>query len=202
MTREDELEALTEGHGWSFSIEDHDDLTSLPFRYFTNGVAGVAMDVIEGEREGRDFVAFDYEWRMLSSGMLETESTFDSSCVVTALPVTCPELMVSHETTAHWLAHPGHHEVFESERADFARAFRVTTTHPDFAAAVFDGAMERWFLDELPDHDLCFEIAGAWSMCFTQQRDPQDVSMVIDAAIAFERQIPPSAFDGLPTPAA
>jgi hypothetical protein len=200
VTREDELEALAQSNGWAFSIEDHDDLTALPFRYFTNGVAGAAMDEIEGERDGRDFVAFDYEWSMLSSGMFETESTLDSSCVITALPVTCPELMVSHETSGHWLAHPGHHEVFESERADFARAFRVTTTQPNFAAAVFGEPMERWFLDELPDHDLCFEIAGSWSMCFTRRRDPKDVPMVIEAAVGFVQRIAPAAFDGLPTP--
>jgi hypothetical protein len=202
VTREDELEALAQSNGWAFSIEDHDDLATLPFRFFTNGVAGVAMDTIEGERDSRDFVAFDYEWSSLSSGMLETESTLDSSCAITALPAVCPELMVSHETSAHWIAHPTKHHVFESERPEFARAFRVTTTHPEFAAAVFDEAMERWFLDELPDRDLCFEIGGSWSMCFTRRRDPKDVPMVIDAAIAFERHIPAAAYDGLHTPTA
>ena len=43
MTREDELEALAQANGWTFSIEDHDDLATLPFRYFTNGVAGGPM---------------------------------------------------------------------------------------------------------------------------------------------------------------
>jgi hypothetical protein len=200
VTREDELEALAQANGWAFSIEDHDDLKALPFRYFTNGIAGVAMDEIEGEWDGRDFVAFDFEWSMLSSGMFVTESVLDSSCAITALPVVCPELMVSHETSGHWLAHPLHHQVFESERSDFARAYRVTTTHPTFAAAVFDEALERWFLDELPDHDLCFEIAGPWSMCFTRRRDPKDVPIVIGAAVAFERHIPPAAFEGLPAP--
>ena len=201
MTREEDLEALAAANSWTFSIEDHDDIASIPFQFFRNGVAGVVMDTLEGEREGRDFVAFDYEWRMLSLGMLEAESTFDSSCVLTALAAECPELMVSHETTSHWLSHPGHHEVFTSERQDFARAFRVTTTHPDFAAAVFDEAMEAWLLDAGADHDLCYEIAGPWCLVFTRRREVDEVPTVIDAAVAFLRHIPPAAFDGLPVPA-
>lgn len=202
MTREDDLESLANENGWTFSIEDQDDIASIPFHYFANGVAGVVTDVIQGERDGRDFMAFDFEWQSLLDVVTITVPSGEvaSSCALAALPATCPELMVSHETTRHWLAHPRHHEAFESERPEFARAFRVTTTHPEFAAAVFDEAMERWFLEELPDHDLCFEIAGPWSMGFTRQREPKDVPMVIDAAIAFERHMPPAAFDGLPVP--
>jgi hypothetical protein len=201
MTREDDLETLATTNGWTFSIEDHDDLIQLPFRFFTDGVAHVVMDVIEGERGGRDFVAFDYEWRILALGAAETEMTMDASCVVLALPVDCPEVMVSHETASHWLTHPGHHTVFASEDHNFARAFRVTTTHPDFAARVFDGAVEDWFLRGLPDHDLCFEIAGPWLMAFTHRRDPDQVLMVVDAAIALAEHIPPSAFEDAPEPA-
>ena len=201
MTREDDLESLANANGWTFSIEDQDDIASIPFRYFANGVAGVVMDTIEGERSGRDFVSFDYQWRMPSLGMLEAESVVDSSCVLTALPVECPELMVSHETAAHWLSHPGHHHVFTSERPDFARAFRVTTTHPDFAAAVFDEAMEARLMEAGADHDLCYEIAGPWSLVFTRQREPQELPKVIDAAVAFVLNIPPAAFEGRPVPA-
>jgi hypothetical protein len=157
---------------------------------------------MEGARNTRDFVAFDYEYRAIELGMFAVPETFDVSCAVAALPAECPEIMVSHETTSHWLAHPAHHEVFVHERADFARGFRITTTDPDFAAAVFDDAMERWFLDELPDRDLCFEIAGSWLMCFTHRRDAGEVPMIIDAAIAVADRIPPTAFDGLPTPSA
>jgi len=201
MTREDDLEALANANGWSFSIEDQDDIASIPFHYFANGVAGVVMDTIEGERDGRDFVSFDYEWRTPSLGMLEAESTLDSYCVLTALPAECPELMVSHETTSHWLSHPRHHQAFTSERPDFARAFRVTTTHPGFAAAVFDEAMEAWLLEAGTDHDLCYEISGPWSMVFTRQRGVEELPGVIDAAVAFLRHLPPTAFDGLPVPA-
>jgi hypothetical protein len=201
MTREDDLEALANANGWSSSIEDHDDIASIPFHFFANGVAGVVMNTIEGERDGRDFVAFDYEWRTPSLGMLQAESTFDSSCVLTALPAECPELMVSHETTSHWLSHPRHHTVFTSERPDFARAVRVTTTHPAFAAAVFDATMEAWLLETGADDDLCWEIAGPWLMLFTRQRPPEDVTKLIDAAVAFVQHIPPPAFDGLPIPA-
>jgi hypothetical protein len=206
VTREDDLEALATSNGWTFSIEDHDDLYLLPFRFFTNGVTagipGSVMDVIEAVRDGKDVVAFDYEYRALELGMLEVPATFDTSCAVVALPVVCPEVMVSHETTSHWLIHPAHHEVFVHERPDFARGFRITTTHPDFAAAVFDDPMEQWFLNEMPDHDLCFEIAGSWLMCFTRRRDAEQVPMIMDAAIAFANHIPDAAFDSLPAPPA
>jgi hypothetical protein len=201
MTREDDLESLANANGWTFSIEDQDDIASIPFRFFANGVAGVVMDTIEGERAGRDFVSFDYQWRMPSLGMLEGESVVDSSCVLAALPAECPELMVSHETTSHWLSHPGHHQVFTSERPEFARAFRVTTTNPDFAAALFDEAMEARLLAEGADHDLCYEITGPWSMVFTRRREVEELSSVIEAAVAFVQHMPPGAFDGLPVPA-
>jgi hypothetical protein len=200
VTREDELEALATANGWNFSIEDHDDLILLPFRFFSGGVAHGVTDVIEGARDGRDVVAFDYEVAAVTLGMLETPTTFDSSCAVVALPAVCPELMVSHETTGHWLTHPTHHEVFVHERPDFARGFRITTTDSAFAAAVFDDALERWFLEELPDHDLCFEISGPWLMAFTHQREAAQVPMIMDAAIAVADHIPPAAFDGLPAP--
>ena len=67
MTREDDLEALATANGWTFSIEDTEDVGALPFRFFANGVGGAAMDLIEGEREGKDFVAFDYEWSSVTS---------------------------------------------------------------------------------------------------------------------------------------
>lgn len=206
MTREDDLEALASDNGWTFSIEDREDLYRLPFRFFANGVTGGqpggVTDLIEGARNGRDFVAFDYEYRALELGMFQVEESFDSSCAVVALPAVCPEIMVSHETTSHWLSHPSHHEVFVHERPDFARGFRITTTHPEFAAAVFDDALEQWFLDEFPDLDLCFEIAGNWEMCFTHRRDAGEVPMIIDAAISMADHIPPTAFDGLPAPSA
>ncbi len=200
MTREDDLEALASTNGWSFSIEDHDDLISLPFRFFTDGVAHGVTDVIEADRRGRDVVAFDYEYRSITMGTFQAPMTFDTSCAVVALSVVCPELMVSHETTGHWLAHPTHHEVFAHERPDFARGFRITTTDPAFAAVVFDDPMERWFLEELPDRALCFEIAGAWLLSFTHRRDPDQVTMVMDAAIALADRIPSAAFDGLAAP--
>jgi len=202
VTREDELEALATANGWNFSIEDHDDLILLPFRFFSGGVAHGVTDVIEGARDGRDVVAFDYEYRAVTMGMLETPMTFDSSCAVVALPVVCPELMVSHETTGHWLVHPTHHEVFVHERPDFARGFRITTTDTDFAAAMFDDSLERWFLEELPDRDLCFEISGSWLMAFTHRREADQVPMLMDAAIALADRIPAAAFEGLPTPTA
>jgi hypothetical protein len=205
VSREDDLEALATEHGWTFSIEDRDDLYRLPFRFFqsgvTGGVPGGVTDVIEGAGSGgRDFVAFDFEYRAIEMGMFAVPETFDVSCAVVALPAVCPELMVSHETTSHWLSHPTHHEVFVHEREDFARGFRITTTDTAFAAAVFDDALERWFLDELPDRDLCFEIAGSWLMCFTHRRDAAQVPMLIEAAIAVANRIPSAAFNGRPSP--
>ena len=41
--REDELQALATAQGWTFSIVDNDDLlTTLSFRFFTNGIAVVS----------------------------------------------------------------------------------------------------------------------------------------------------------------
>lgn len=202
MTREEELEALAAAHGWTFSIEDPEDLLRLPFHFFRDGVAHGVSDVIEGAVEGRDVVGFDYEWRIVVGGAAEAPMTLDTSCAVVALPADCPEVMVSHETTAHWLAHPLHHRVFESKREDFARAFRVTTTHEDFAARVLDEPMERWFLEAIPDHDLCFEIAGPWLLCFTRRRDPAFTPTVMGAAVEVAGRIPAAAFEGLPVPPA
>jgi hypothetical protein len=200
VTREDDLEALATGNGWTFSIEDPDDLLALPFRFFTNGVAHGTTDVIEGERDGRDFVAFDYSWGIIALGAAEAPMTSDSSCVVTALPATCPEVMVSHTTATHRFTHPGHHEDFASERPEFARAYHVTGSDPAFTAGVFSEDVERWFLEELGDAELCFEIAGPWLMGFTRRRDPAEVPALIDATVAFTRLIPGTAFEGLPDP--
>lgn len=202
MTREDDLEALATANGWTFSIEDHDDLLTLPFRFFTNGVAHGISDVIEGARDGRDFVAFDYEWRIVALGAAEAAMTDDASCVVTALPADCPELMVSHTTATHRFTHPGHHTDFGSERPDFARAYRVTGTDEAFTSSVLSEEVERWFLDELGDPELCFEIAGPWLMGFTRRRDPVQVPAMADATVAFARLIPASAFEGRPDPTA
>jgi hypothetical protein len=201
--REDELQALATAQGWTFSIVDNDDLlTTLSFRFFTNGVAHNISDVIEGTLRDRGFVEFDYEWQSRAGGTLEVTMTLVESCAVVAIPALCPELMVSHETTAHWLEHPFHHEVFTSEREEFARRFRVTTTDPAFAAAILDPAVEQWFLDSPPEHDLCFEINGSWLMCFTHRRDAAEVPIVIEAAVAFAERIPTAAIDALPAPPA
>lgn len=202
MTREDDLEALATGNGWTFSIEDPEDLLALPFRFFTNGVANGATDVIEGERDGRDFVAFDYSWGIIALGAAEASMTNESSCVVTALPATCPEVMVSHTTATHRFTHPGHHEDFAAERPEFARAYHVTGTDAAFTASVFSEDVERWFLEELGDPELCFEIAGPWLMGFTHRRDPAEIPALIDVTVALTRLIPPAAFEGRPEPGA
>lgn len=201
--REDELQTLATEKGWSFSIVDDDDLLApLSFRFFTNGVAHSVSDVIEGTLRDRGFVEFDYEWGTIAGGAMEIPTTFDTSCAVTAIPAICPELMLSHETTAHWLEHPRHHEVFTSEREDFARRFRVTTTDPAFAAAILDPTMEQWFLDTPLDHDLCFEINGSWLMCFTHLRPAAEVPIVIGGLVSFLERIPTAAIDALPEPPA
>lgn len=202
MTREEDLEALATANGWTFSIEDPDDVLSLPFRFFTNGVAHGVTDVIEGARGDRDFVAFDYSWSIVALGAAEAAMTSDASCAVVALPATCPELMVSHTTATHRFTHPGHHRDFASERPDFARAYHVTGTDQAFTAAVLGEDVERWFLEELDDPELCFEIAGPWLMGFTNLRDPAEVPALADATVALARLIPSSAFEGRPGPTA
>jgi hypothetical protein len=77
----------------AFSIEDHHDLISLPFRMFSDGVAQGVSDVIQGARDGRDVVDFDYEYQAITMGMLEAPATFETSCALVALPAVCPEFM-------------------------------------------------------------------------------------------------------------
>ncbi len=202
MTREDDLEALAAAKGWTFSIEDPEDLLGLPFHFFTGGVAHGVTDVIEGARDGRDFIAFDYSWSIIALGAAEAPMTTEASCVVVALPAECPEVMVSHTTAAHRFTHPGHHEDFAAEGADFARAYHVTGTDAAFTASVFGPDVERWFLEELGDPEICFEIAGPWLMGFTHRRDPEEVPALIDATLGFARSIPPTAFEARPEPSA
>ena len=199
MTREDDLEALAAANGWTFSIEDPEDLLALPFRFFTNGVAHGVIDVIEGERDGRDFVGFDYSWGIVALGAAEASMTSEASCVVTALPAVCPELMVTHSSATHRFTHPGHHADFASERPDFARSYHVSGTDAAFTASVFTDEVERWFL-ALEDRELSFEIAGPWLMGFANLREPAEIPALIDATVALTRLIPASAFEGHPDP--
>ena len=103
--------------------------------------------------------------------------------------------MISHETLGHWLEHPRHHEVFEHESPDFARAFRITTTDHAFATALFDQEVVSWFLARLQGTDLCFEFFGPWMMCFTHQRPPGEVHLVIDGLHGFRERIPDAVYD-------
>ncbi|MEP7059203.1 MAG: hypothetical protein ABI828_00610 [Actinomycetota bacterium] len=200
--REDELEALATANGWAFSIEGEENpLETLPFTFFTNGVAHSAFNIIQGSVRDRGFLEFDYDWETLVGGLFSVAESIESSCAVTALAGVCPELMVSHETTSHWLEHPFTHEVFESEREEFARRFRVSTTDAAFAATILDPAMEQWLLDSLSDTDLCFEIQGSWLLCFTHLRPPAEVPAVIDGLVSFYEHIPSAAIDALPDPA-
>jgi len=170
-------------------------------RFFTNGVSHVAMNDVWGETEGLDFIEFDYRWgNILDELTITVPETLGASCAVTSLPARCPELMFSHETVAHWLEHPLHHEIFTSEREDFAKAFRITTSDRSFAAAVFDEAMESWFLQNLRGTNLCFEISDSWLMCFTAQLEPADLMPLIRTLKAFHDRIPEAALEAYPPP--
>ena len=139
------MAALATELGVQFYIEDPWD---LPGRYgqfdlFDAGHSKHATNVLCGNVDGRNMVAFDYSYK---TGSGKDESTHSYQAVVLDLPILAPHLALRDEnfldTIASWV---GHDDLdFESEA--FSKAYCVKCDQPKFAYDIFHARLIEYLL--------------------------------------------------------
>jgi hypothetical protein len=155
--------------GFSFTIDDVDHVTSMPFALFAKGDGRKADLVCSGVHNGRPLRLFDFVyWEESSDGKgRRSRSSYRFTCAILQIPAACPGLAITHEDFLTRLgSHIGFHDV-ELEYDEFNRRFRVKCDDRKFAFTLLDGEMMQWLVDADGFADL--EVVGPWVLLASNQ---------------------------------
>lgn len=123
---------------WQFTVADDSWTGRWTGPPFDEGDHRRAANVVAGQWQGRQFVAFDYSFETHASngkgGSTTTVHRFAVASLV--LPASLPRLQVTPESLLSRVGHVFGISDIEMESEDFNRSFRVTCPDPKFASDV------------------------------------------------------------------
>jgi hypothetical protein len=166
------VRALARRIGFSFSIDDVERVTDMPFVLFSKGDGRKADLVCAGVHNGMPLKLFDYVyWEDSTDGQGHHSRTYSRfTCAILQIPAACPGLCLTHEDLLTRLgSHVGFHDV-ELEYDDFNRRFRVKCDDQKFAFTLLDGEMMQWLLEA--DSFEALELVGPWVLLAANQLEP------------------------------
>ena len=194
--RRDEIAAVANRLGLSFSEEDTSDALSLPFALFTAGDGRGTENLLEGTWEGISLREFDY-WYYVESTDAQghrSKSYQRFSCAVTELEgVAFPHLSVARENVFTRLADGIGLDDIAFELAEFNDAFNVKSRDRRFASDFVDQRMMRWLLGT--DGGYSFETTGRWLLVAIRRVHPTELVSVLATLKAFRDQVPRVVLD-------
>jgi hypothetical protein len=132
--------------GWRYAEEEPllvDRFTGSPFG---EGSGRRAFNVVYGSHDGRDFVSFDYEYRVRSSGQDSGSTTYQLSVLALSLGALMPELTVDPEGVLDRFVGRLVGSDIDLESEDFNRAFSVSCPDRKFASDVLHPRMMEFLL--------------------------------------------------------
>jgi len=141
--------AMTEyaaARGWRYVEEEPllvDRFTGSPFG---EGSGRRAFNVVYGSHDGRDFVSFDYEYRIRSSGQNSSTTTYQLSVLALSMGAFMPELTVDPEGLLDRFVGRLAGNDIDLESEDFNRAFAVSCPDRKFASDVLHPRMMEFLL--------------------------------------------------------
>jgi hypothetical protein len=192
------VRSLAQRSGFTFTIEDVDHITGMPFALFAKGDGRKADLVCSGVHNGRPLRLFDFVyWEDSSDGKgRRSRSYYRFTCAILQIPAACPGLTVTHEDFLTRIgSHIGFHDV-ELEYDDFNRRFRVKCNEQKFAFTLLDGEMMQWLLDT--DGFEALEVVGPWVLLAVNQLEPArwlDLGTWLDQ---FHDHVPPLVYSTYP----
>ena len=132
--------------GWRF-VEDEpllvDRFTGSPFG---EGSGRRAFNVVYGSHDGRDFVSFDYEYRVRSGGQNSSTTTYELSVLALSLGALMPDLTVDPEGVLDRFVGRLAGSDIDLESEDFNRSFSVSCPDRKFASDVLHPRMMEFLL--------------------------------------------------------
>ena len=190
--------SLAQRIDFTFTIEDVDRITDMPFALFARGDGRKADLVCSGVHNGRPLRLFDFVyWEDSSDGKgRRSRSYYRFTCAILQIPAACPGLTIAHEDFLTRLgSHIGFHDV-ELEYDEFNRRFRVKCNEQKFAFTLLDGEMMQWLLDA--DGFEALEVVGPWVLLAVNQLEPArwpDLGTWLDQ---FHGRVPPLVYTTYP----
>jgi hypothetical protein len=146
--RREAFAAFAAQNGWRLVAEDDSWAHRWNGDPFRTGDHRRARNVITGERDGRQIVAFDYSYQTHSTdsqGRRQTQTHRFGVCAV-SLAGTLPSLQVTSEGIFAKIGHALGFDDIEFESEDFNRKFRVTSDDRKFAYDVVHPRMMEYLL--------------------------------------------------------
>jgi hypothetical protein len=188
--RQQALATFASQYALQLSPEDVLDMTSYPFRLFSEGDGRGCENVMTGSWQGLPVTEADYWYYTQSNDShgRSSRSYHYFSVIVAGLECDVPEISIQRERVLSRLAdHLGFHDIeFESE--DFNRRFQVTSRDREFAFQLVDDRMMRWLLST--DGSVGFETYGPNLLAWTKRLNPSELPVLFGSAKAFVEHVP------------
>jgi hypothetical protein len=132
--------------GWRFAEDEPllvDRFTGPPFG---EGARRRATNAVYGSHDGRDFVSFDYEYRVSSGGQNNTTTTYRLSVLALSMGALMPELTVDAESLLDRFVGRLAGTDIDLESEEFNRTFAVSCPDRKFASDVLHPRMMEFLL--------------------------------------------------------
>jgi hypothetical protein len=125
-----------------------DDPWDLPGRYahmdlFQTGHSKKASNVLAGQMDGREVVAFDYRY---TTGSGKNSHTYYHQAAVFEMPIVAPRLWLRRETVLDKVASWVGHDDLNFESAEFSGRYHVKCQVPKFAYDIFHNRLIEYLL--------------------------------------------------------
>jgi hypothetical protein len=124
------------------------DPWDLPVRYghmdlFQTGHSRRASNVLAGQVDGRDVVAFDYQY---TTGSGKNSHTYYCQAAVFEMPIVAPRLWLRRENIFDKIASWVGHDDLNFESAEFSGRYHVKCQVPKFAYDIFHNRLIEYLL--------------------------------------------------------
>jgi hypothetical protein len=197
QTRIQEVRALAQRLGFTFSLNDADHVVAMPFALFQKGDGRAVELVCSGVHNGLPLRLFDYwYYDETNNGRSRSRTYHRFTCALLQIPAACPPLCLSHEDFLTRLgSHVGIHDV-ELEYDDFNKRFRVKCNEQKFAFTLLHGEMMQWLLDR--DTFECLEVVGPWVLLARDRLPPSAWTNLGVWLDEFHAHVPPLVYSTFP----
>ena len=143
--RREALQSLAAELGLTFYPDDPWD---LPGRYghmdlFQTGHSKKASNVLAGQMDGREVVAFDYQY---TTGSGKNSHTSYFQAAVFEMPIVAPRLWLRRENVLDKIASWVGHDDLDFESAEFSGRYHVKCVEPKFAYDIFHNRLIEYLL--------------------------------------------------------